>query len=120
MERIKEVKEIKLLPAFVLVEIFDKRETKAGIMLPENSKDVMRHGVIIGRGKEVPEEYAMGDIVLDYNQKAADMYVREDPDKTNRKFMMCSAYALKMVIDPNNFDNSIQPVFRGAEELKNN
>ena len=119
MERIKNVEEIKLLPAFVLVEIFDKRETKTGILLPENSKDVMRHGVIIGRGKEVPEEYSMGDIVLDYNSKAADTYIRENPDKTVRKFMICAAYALKMVIDPNNFDDSIQPVFRGTEELKN-
>jgi len=118
MERIKEVTEIKLLPAFVLVEIFDKRQTASGIILPENSTDVMRHGVIIARGKEVPQEYALGDIVLDYNNKAADMYVRENPDKTSRKFMHCAAYALKLVIDPKNFDDSIQPVFRASEALK--
>lgn len=118
MERIKKVEEIKLLPSFVLVEIFDKRETKSGIILPENSKDVMRHGIIISKGKEVPTEYAVGDIVLDYNNQGATMYLREEPDKnSSRKFMICAAYALKLVIDPSNFDNNVQPVFRGTEEI---
>ena len=119
MERIKEVKEIKLLESSVLVEIFEKRKTASGIILPENSTDVMRHGIIIGRGSKVPEEYAMEDVVLDYNKQGANFYLRDNPDGNgHRKFMLCTAFALKLVIAPSNFDNSKDPVFRGSDAKK--
>ena len=118
MERIKKVEEIKLLPAFVLMEIIDKRKTASGIILPENSENVIRHGIIISKGREVPEEYQIGDIVLDYNVQGVRMYRREDKNGEEQKYVICPAYSLLVVITPDNFDDSIQPKLRSEMDKK--
>jgi len=117
MERIKEIEKIKLSAHDVLVEVFEKKKTQSGIILPETSDQVIRHGVIIGKGETVPEKYAIGDIVLDYNVQTVKAYQVSPKEEggEKRKFFIASYLHLVIVIDPKNFDNTKDPQLKESK-----
>ena len=116
MERIIKVEEVKIPDSYVMVEIFEKRKTQSGIVLPENSEYVVRHGVIIAKGDQVPK-YEIDDVVLDYAINSVQAY-QSERDGTKRKYMLCPAAALRLVVAPDNFDNSKEIVLKKEFEDK--
>lgn len=129
MNRLTDPLGIKIKDHEVIVEVFENDEVN-GIKLPAASSLIIRHGVIVKKGKEVDSIYKLEDIVLDYAEQGALPYVHTKKNvevgvgnekkkltDVTRRFFICSGHNLRIVVDPSNFNNEKPDDREDKEEM---
>ncbi len=97
MDRVKDIKEIKLNKNMVLVKIV--QESKSELIVPEgvDSSALKHHGVIITKGKEV-EDLEVGDVVVKFSKSNLPTFEVGDT-----KYIMCDRALIFIAVSEDNF-----------------
>ena len=104
MDRIKDVKKLKLKPGQMLLKVTQINKTMSGVILTPNSELILRHAEIVVLGPEVPELYEIGDIVLKFKEQTAIPLVMPDRGPhANELYAIVGYHGIDIFMSPDNF-----------------